>query len=154
MGAYDAATAGASDAALAAHKRHPEKDGHKGLTLTGLLNSLDGFMAKDGSIVFMTTNHPELLDPALVRPGRVDFELEFKEATAEQKARLFKRFFPGATDALAYNFAGRDDLRTMAEAQQWLIQHKDDEGKGEEVNGKRDLETICCSNWRSSEAYR
>lgn len=114
------------DAALAAHKRTPEKDGRKGLTLTGLLNSLDGFMAKDGAIVFMTTNHPELLDPALTRPGRVDMEVAFEEATEEQKTRMFKRFFREASDELAANFGQRDELRTMAEAQQWLIEHKDD----------------------------
>lgn len=113
------------DAALAAHKRTPDKDGHKGLTLTGLLNSLDGFMAKDGSIVFMTTNHPEMLDPALVRPGRVDFQMEFTEATYEQRVRLFKRFFPDEDEEVADHFGCRDELRTMADAQQWLIQNKD-----------------------------
>jgi len=114
------------DGALGAHKRSADKEGHKGLTLTGLLNSLDGFMAKDGSIVFMTTNHRELLDPALLRPGRVDVEIEFKPATSDQRERLFKRFFPEASELLAIGFGAREDLRTMAEAQQVLLAHKDD----------------------------
>ena len=113
------------DGALGAHKRHADKEGHKGLTLTGLLNSLDGFMAKDGSIVFMTTNHRELLDPALLRPGRVDVEVEFKPATAEQKEHLFRRFFPNASESLAREFGRREELRTMADAQQALLANKD-----------------------------
>lgn len=51
--------------------------------------------------------------------------MEFKEATYEQKVRLYKRFFPNADEEVADNFGCSDNLRTMAEAQQWLIQNKD-----------------------------
>ena len=40
--------------------------------LQGLLNVLDGVVDTPGRIVIMTTNHPEALDPALIRPGRID----------------------------------------------------------------------------------
>lgn len=113
------------DAALGTHIRREDRDGHKGLTLTGLLNSLDGFMAKDGSIVFMTTNHRELLDPALLRPGRVDMQIEFTEATREQKVRMFQRFYPTAEPDAAEIFADFPDIRTMAEAQQQLLEMRD-----------------------------
>lgn len=43
------------------------------LTLSGLLNALDGIVSLDGSIIFMTTNHIEKIDPALLRKGRVDY---------------------------------------------------------------------------------
>jgi hypothetical protein len=46
------------------------------LNLTGLLNVLDGVVDTPGRIVIMTTNHPEVLDPALIRPGRIDKKLE------------------------------------------------------------------------------
>ncbi|KAL3919481.1 MAG: hypothetical protein SGILL_003731 [Bacillariaceae sp.] len=45
------------------------------LSLSGLLNVLDGVIDSPGRIVVMTTNHPEQLDPALIRPGRVDKKL-------------------------------------------------------------------------------
>ena len=45
------------------------------VTLTGLLNSLDGVVASEARLTFLTTNYPERLDPALVRPGRVDLRL-------------------------------------------------------------------------------
>ncbi|KAF0691357.1 hypothetical protein As57867_017338, partial [Aphanomyces stellatus] len=41
------------------------------LNLSGLLNVLDGVVDSPGRILIMTTNHPEKLDPALIRPGRV-----------------------------------------------------------------------------------
>ena len=47
----------------------PKKDQ---LNLTGLLNVLDGVVDTPGRILIMTTNHPEMLDPALIRPGRID----------------------------------------------------------------------------------
>jgi chaperone BCS1 len=46
------------------------------LNLTGILNALDGVVDTPGRIVIMTTNHPEMLDPALIRPGRIDKKLE------------------------------------------------------------------------------
>jgi chaperone BCS1 len=39
------------------------------VTFSGLLNALDGVGAVEGRILFMTTNHMERLDPALIRPG-------------------------------------------------------------------------------------
>lgn len=39
------------------------------VTFSGLLNALDGVAAQEGKLVFMTTNHVDKLDPALVRPG-------------------------------------------------------------------------------------
>ena len=45
------------------------------LTLAGLLNVLDGVVDSPGRILIMTTNHPEKLDPALIRPGRINKRL-------------------------------------------------------------------------------
>lgn len=42
------------------------------VTFSGLLNALDGIRSQEGRILFMTTNHREKLDPALLRPGRCD----------------------------------------------------------------------------------
>merc|ERR1719277_1700266 len=45
---------------------------HDKLNLSGLLNVLDGVVDTPERILIMTTNHPEQLDPALIRPGRID----------------------------------------------------------------------------------
>lgn len=63
------------------------------VTFSGLLNALDGISTPEGHIIFMTTNHPEILDPALIRPGRVDKIVEFKNADQEQAKRMFLKFF-------------------------------------------------------------
>jgi chaperone BCS1 len=63
------------------------------LSFSDLLNGLDGLAAQEGRILFMTTNHRHKLDPALIRPGRIDLQLEFPLATTDQAIRLFKHFF-------------------------------------------------------------
>lgn len=64
----------------------------KSVTLEGLLNVLDGLMTPDGMLTFMTTNHPEHLDPALIRPGRVDRKFELGYMTQNQLDQMIKRF--------------------------------------------------------------
>ena len=49
----------------------------------------------------MTTNHPEKLDEALIRPGRVDHQVAFSNATGSQIKELFKRMY--ANDVLRTN---------------------------------------------------
>ena len=51
-------------------------EGDDELDLTGILNVLDGVVDTPGRIVVMTTNHPEMLDAALIRPGRIDKVME------------------------------------------------------------------------------
>ncbi|KAK9702977.1 hypothetical protein K7432_010975 [Basidiobolus ranarum] len=45
-------------------------------SLSTFLANLDGHSLSDGNIIIMTTNHPELLDPAVIRPGRMDLKIE------------------------------------------------------------------------------
>jgi chaperone BCS1 len=59
------------------------------------LNALDGVVASEERIIFMTTNHPEKLDPALIRPGRVDVKEYFGHATPHQTKEMFLRFYEG-----------------------------------------------------------
>lgn len=47
-------------------------DASDGITLSGLLNSIDGVIAQEGRLLFCTTNHLERLPEALIRPGRID----------------------------------------------------------------------------------
>ncbi|KAF8149354.1 hypothetical protein B0H34DRAFT_802368 [Crassisporium funariophilum] len=64
------------------------------LSLSGLLNALDGVAASEGRLLFATTNHLERLDPALSRPGRMDVWVDFKNASRWQAEALFRNFFP------------------------------------------------------------
>ncbi|KAK0186554.1 P-loop containing nucleoside triphosphate hydrolase protein [Armillaria mellea] len=63
------------------------------VSLSGLLNALDGIGAQEGRILFATTNKHTSLDPALCRPGRMDLHIEFRLSSKYQARELFKRFY-------------------------------------------------------------
>lgn len=63
------------------------------LSLSGLLNVLDGVVDSPGRIVIMTTNHPELLDPALIRPGRIDKKLLLGTMAAADVISMLQHYF-------------------------------------------------------------
>jgi chaperone BCS1 len=92
-----------------------------GVTLSGLLNVLDGFFAPENVVFVMTTNYMEMLDPALLRPGRIDYRLYMGEASDRQRVELYRRFFPEATEAEAVEFAQAHCTETMAEFQGLLL---------------------------------
>lgn len=64
-----------------------------GLSLSGLLNALDGFETPDGLVTIMTTNHLDHLDDALVRNGRVDRSFHLGYIEAPELERLFSWFY-------------------------------------------------------------
>ncbi|RVX66557.1 hypothetical protein B0A52_09433 [Exophiala mesophila] len=82
------------DAAFA-NRRQVEADGYQGanVTFSGLLNALDGVGSAEERIIFLTTNHVDRLDEALVRPGRVDMTVRLGEATVYQIEQLWDRFY-------------------------------------------------------------
>jgi len=101
---------GSEETATADRKQNTTDRG--GLTLSGLLNVLDGFYAPTGVLFVMTSNHVEELDPALLRPGRIDYKIHLGKAGDRQKMDLYLRFFPEASEAEAEAFV---DLHRAAE---------------------------------------
>ncbi|KAJ6788298.1 hypothetical protein PWT90_10448 [Aphanocladium album] len=63
------------------------------LSLSALLNILDGVAAQEGRVLIMTTNHLESLDKALIRPGRVDMIVQFQLADADMSESIFKAIY-------------------------------------------------------------
>ncbi|KAF9582137.1 hypothetical protein BGW38_000594 [Lunasporangiospora selenospora] len=80
------------DAALVKRKAGKTQEGENNVTLSGILNSLDGITAQEGSVVFMTTNHIRKLAPALIRPGRCDRKLLFDYADEHQIRGMCLKF--------------------------------------------------------------
>lgn len=100
-----------------------------GVTLSGLLNVLDGFHAPTGVLFVMTTNHVEKLDQALLRPGRIDYKLWLGKASDHQKVELYRRFFPDSSDVEAWEFVEASrSAETMAEFQGMLLALEQGEG--------------------------
>lgn len=63
------------------------------ISLSALLNVIDGVASQEGRILIMTTNHVDKLDDALIRPGRVDMKLKFDLATTAMVTTIFKAIF-------------------------------------------------------------
>merc|ERR1712217_73873 len=63
------------------------------LNLSGILNALDGVVDSPNRILIMTTNHPEKLDPALIRPGRIDKKFLLTYMTGAQSALMVGHYF-------------------------------------------------------------
>ena len=84
-----------ADAAFSNRRVQTDADGYRGanVTFSGLLNALDGVASAEERILFLTTNHVERMDAALVRPGRVDLAVRLGEATRYQASCLWDRFY-------------------------------------------------------------
>ena len=91
----------------------------RGSNLGSLLNELDGINSVSNVIYIFTTNHIEKLDPALIRPGRIDLRLEIKYVNFETLNK-FLDFHYGKT--VKKKFKVRDGI-TFAELQVMVMQN-------------------------------
>ncbi|KAH6621876.1 P-loop containing nucleoside triphosphate hydrolase protein [Boeremia exigua] len=71
------------------------------ISLSALLNVIDGAAAHEGHVLIMTTNTPEQLDAALIRPGRVDLQVAFTLATRDQIHETFMRMYSTTSEEQA-----------------------------------------------------
>ena len=108
-----------------------EAIGDDKLNLTGLLNALDGVVDTPGRIVIMTTNHPEILDHALIRPGRIDKRLNLGYMIAEDMYDMIEHYFECKLDQDAKNRVAsliKNGMEmTAAELEQLAIEHETSE---------------------------
>jgi hypothetical protein len=75
------------------HAARERDDTAGGVTLSGLLNALDGVGTPPGLVKVLTTNKKGVLDKALIRPGRVDVTETFSESGCEEVARFIARWY-------------------------------------------------------------
>lgn len=113
----------------ATEKKDGETEGLEklfGVSLSGLLNAIDGMQAPSGVMFFMTTNHIDKLDPALLRPGRADVKEYIGPAVPEQLLEMYGRFFPSDTKEIAHSFIEQHEAigSTMAEFQELLMRER------------------------------
>lgn len=72
------------------------------LSFSGFLNALDGVATQEGNVLFMTTNHADRLDDALIRAGRIDERVELGLCDEDQLRRLYLKFDADEVAALAF----------------------------------------------------
>ncbi|KAF2174661.1 P-loop containing nucleoside triphosphate hydrolase protein [Zopfia rhizophila CBS 207.26] len=119
----------------------PDEELTGGISLSGFLNAIDGVASQEGRILVMTTNFPEQLDPALIRPGRIDNQIAFTLAKKDQMREMFLQIYWNETDPLetitydineleklADQFVGaiKEDTFSPAEIQNFLILKRKD----------------------------
>jgi len=91
------------------------------LSYSGFINALDGVAAHEGSVIFLTTNHPQLIDEAAIRSGRVDFRLELGLCDRGQLERMFRKFFDDAEAAARFADTVPADRWSPAQVQERLL---------------------------------
>ena len=78
----------------------------------------------------MTTNHPERLDPALIRPGRVDLSQLIDDATPLQAKRLFLQFYgKGDEESSGWENIPEDELNRMSLTIQEILEQRMRDGR-------------------------
>ncbi|RMJ05327.1 hypothetical protein CDV36_014009 [Fusarium kuroshium] len=112
-------------------------DPKQGVTLSGYLNATDGFAAPEGKVLVITTNNPKSLDSAILRPGRVDYQVHLTNASKSQAKQLFQNnYHPSIKEgteedigSMAQTFADKTPelMFSPAKIQQYLrtLEHRD-----------------------------
>ncbi|KAI8354114.1 hypothetical protein EDC96DRAFT_516887 [Choanephora cucurbitarum] len=88
-------------------KKNEEESENNAITMSGLLNIMDGMHGQEGSMIFMTCNNINKIQPALLRPGRVDMKIKLDYAAIEQVKGTFWRFM-GLDDETSLPLEGAD----------------------------------------------
>lgn len=87
-------------------KESTEEDNDK-ITLSSLLNILDGTLELPGRMIIITSNFPEKLDKALIRPGRIDLILELGKCSHYTIKQMYESFYnKNLSDTIVF-----DDLK-------------------------------------------
>ncbi|KAJ5189952.1 ATPase AAA-type core [Penicillium cf. griseofulvum] len=131
-----------------------EEDKKGGITLSGLLNVIDGVAASEGRILIMTTNHVDKLDPALLRPGRVDMKIVFGYTSKEDIKELFTSIYVTMDNDMARNGVPTIDMNgsngsvkfppttiaNIAKTNEEIVQKSDKSNGGAEKHKEKDLQ--------------
>lgn len=80
------------------------------INLSQILNIIDGIMERTGQIFIMSANHPEKLDDAVLRPGRIDCMIHFKEFSIELMTQFISNFFQKENKDLNYFIKENSEL--------------------------------------------
>jgi cell division protease FtsH len=117
-------------------------------TLNQLLAEMDGFDPKTGVVVIAATNRPEILDPALLRPGRFDREVEIPLPNQAERSAVLKVHTAGKHlgpdvdfDAVARatpGFSGADLANLINEAAIVAVRHDRNEIFAKDIGEARD----------------
>ena len=98
------------------------------ITLDDILNIWDGIQETPGRIMIISSNHYDKLDPALVRPGRIDITLEMKNASHDIIAQMFQKYYNKPINKTLLKTIN-NDFYSPAEIINFYLLHKNDSKK-------------------------
>ena len=108
--------------------RKPGDTNKSMVSFSGILNTLDGIARRPKQVTFITTNYATKLDSALLRPGRIDYVINFTYSTLEQIKKFFDSFVPEQQDKWSkFKKAVRNCRTTSAILQSYFFKHRLDE---------------------------
>lgn len=129
---FDSAKATKRRDAIVAKMQSPSIMEIELLTLTGILNALDGVVGMHNTLTFMTTNVLDDIDPAIYRKGRVDYIFEIKALRHKEVVEYIELMYPGCKipdgltfrdilgcDLQAIYFENRDDFMSFVSSIPW-----------------------------------
>jgi hypothetical protein len=105
------------------------EDADEKLNLSFLLNLFDGVLETPGRILIMSSNYPERIDKALIRPGRIDLNIEFGYCSKDTIKQIIHFIYEiPLIELQEHDFA--DNVYTPAQVNQFLFNNIDDKQKG------------------------
>ena len=119
------------DSSAAIHSRDKEEGESSGemmmremaqVSISDILNSIDGIVTAHGRVAIMTTNHIDALDEAFLRPGRIDIKVSMGYVTPEVFCQFISRFFSQDIDSSTIEI--KSDNLTIAKMQQDALEGK------------------------------
>ena len=93
------------------------------IDLSFLLNLLDGTLESSGRILAITTNFPERIDRALIRPGRIDMILQFKKCSITILKEMVESFYDIKIEDTVLNDKSLQEKWSPAEVNQILFRN-------------------------------
>lgn len=95
-------------------------------TLGTILNKFDGIDSNEGAIIIATTNHIDKIDPALIRPGRMDIKIKLKKASKDITIEILSHFFDISLECIKKEYSKYilDYYYSPAEVIQYCIKFK------------------------------
>lgn len=114
--------------------RHKDYNNKSMISFSGVLNTLDGMGRKHKLITFMTTNYKEQLDPVILRPGRIDYKLEFTYATNYQISKMYDFFIENKENKEAFMKAVKNKQITTCVLQKFFFEYRESTNIIEHIN--------------------
>lgn len=101
----------------------PKEDEKNPIDLSFLLNLLDGTLETTGRILAVSTNFPERIDRALIRPGRIDMIVHFKKCSCAILREMVESFYDMTLDSTTFEDASMNEKWSPAEVNQILFRN-------------------------------